>query len=859
MAFSFKPTDIKRTCGFQAYQRGIAYWKDNKVLDIKLTDQSATQQIISHVAGSHGEIYTTQIEILEYDEGDCEIIGECTCPVQIDCKHVAATLLKTLQEGPQALTSASTDLVSDWLDSLEAARREPETDSETAPASPYRLLYVLESNPERQDPYAIELVTQKVRLLKKGGYGKPSAFPLEKASETYYANDFLRQEDRDIAQLITNARNYYYYNYSNRYTLKREMGRLALEKILATGRCHWGDKDNPPLRPGDARELRFEWRDMGDGKQLEAVIEPAVSYLFRCEGFWFVDLDQQEAGPLSHPDLDSRQVEALLKAPVVPREQLEDISRKLILELPEYRLTPPVELEIETIDISGHNPKPRLRLMQIDSRTARTSAQGLHCARLSLDYGAVEVREPLGDNPLTQIVDGNRVYRVERDGDAERALFATLRNAGLRLLPTTPDRPRMDWQYETAPGDAASKAAQWDRFISETLPQLEAAGWTIEFDDSFQLRFEESDDWLGEFEESDNDWFSLSLGVELDGQRIDLLPLLVDILKAAPNARALKDHLQSQSAFLVEIAENQYLKIPSARLLPIFDTLVELYDQDPLDEHGKLNLSKQQALQLDGLLNNPTLTWRGAEELMALNRRLRDFSAIQPVPTPAGFNAELREYQQQGLSWLQFLVEYGFSGILADDMGLGKTIQTLAHLLTEKQAGRLTQPALIIAPTSLIANWRREANRFAPDLSVLVLHGPQRQRDFPRIDAHDLIITSYPLIRRDADNYREREFHLIVLDEAQAIKNPKSATTQAIFGLQATHRLCLSGTPVENHLGEFWSIFHFLMPGFLGNLQRFNRLYRNPIEKQQDDIRRDQLARRVRPFVLRRTKDEVAS
>jgi SNF2 family DNA or RNA helicase len=210
------------------------------------------------------------------------------------------------------------------------------------------------------------------------------------------------------------------------------------------------------------------------------------------------------------------------------------------------------------------------------------------------------------------------------------------------------------------------------------------------------------------------------------------------------------------------------------------------------------------------------------------------------------------------LNWLQFLREHGLAGVLADDMGLGKTVQTLAHLLVERESGRADRPSLVIAPTSLMTNWRQEAAKFAPALRVLVLHGLDRRAHFERIPEHDLVLTTYPLLPRDLPQLLEHEFHCVILDEAQFIKNAKTTYAQAACQLKARHRLCLTGTPMENHLGELWSLFHFLLPGFLGDELAFNSRFRRPIEKHADADRRGVLARRVAPFLLRRRKEQVA-
>jgi len=192
-------------------------------------------------------------------------------------------------------------------------------------------------------------------------------------------------------------------------------------------------------------------------------------------------------------------------------------------------------------------------------------------------------------------------------------------------------------------------------------------------------------------------------------------------------------------------------------------------------------------------------------------------------------------------------------------MGLGKTIQALAHVLTEKERGRLDRPALIVVPTTLVHNWREEAQRFTPTLRVLDLHGPQRHDRFDQIGEHDLILTTYALLWRDEAILAGHDYHLLLLDEAQYVKNAATKSAATIRTLRARHRLCLTGTPLENHLGELWAQFDFLLPGFLGTRQDFTRRWRTPIEKGGDAVRRDLLARRIRPFMLRRRKDEVAT
>ncbi|MBX6378532.1 MAG: DEAD/DEAH box helicase, partial [Clostridia bacterium] len=257
----------------------------------------------------------------------------------------------------------------------------------------------------------------------------------------------------------------------------------------------------------------------------------------------------------------------------------------------------------------------------------------------------------------------------------------------------------------------------------------------------------------------------------------------------------------------------------------------------------------------------------GDESWETLRRALADFGGVAPQPLPAGLCAELRPYQRRGYDWLCFLRQWGFHGILADEMGLGKTLQALAAVLATREDGSgpmagSGRPSLVVAPTSLVFNWMAEAARFAPSLRVLPLVGPGRQRLFAQLDRCDLALTTYALLRRDLPALAEVEFEWLILDEAQHIKNPASDTARAARSLRARHRLALTGTPVENDLRELWSLFAFLMPGWLGSLEAFTARYgrgsvpsAQPAAEEGDGLAR--LRRRIRPFVLRRTKADV--
>ena len=313
-------------------------------------------------------------------------------------------------------------------------------------------------------------------------------------------------------------------------------------------------------------------------------------------------------------------------------------------------------------------------------------------------------------------------------------------------------------------------------------------------------------------------------------------------------------------AVFLPLADGRVLAMPMARLRPIVEAMRELaFGMDR--GVGGLRFSPQDAARLadfEAATAGAALRWRGGDAVRNLGRKLTAAGGVPPVAVPPGFLAALRPYQAEGVAWLSLLREVGLGGILADDMGLGKTVQALAFLSIEKAAGRLDRPALVVAPTSLMSNWAREAARFAPDLRVLTLHGPDRHARFEAIADQDLVLTTYPLVARDRAVLAEEEWHVLLLDEAQTIKKPDAATTKLILSLDARHRFCLTGTPLENNLAELWSLFSFACPGLLGDRKRFIVDWRTPIEKTGNAERGRLLARRVRPFLLRRTKEEVA-
>ena len=401
-------------------------------------------------------------------------------------------------------------------------------------------------------------------------------------------------------------------------------------------------------------------------------------------------------------------------------------------------------------------------------------------------------------------------------------------------------------------------------FTAYALPQLESLGFKIEIAGDYPYQVVSPDvPWYANVESTEerSDWFSLELGIEIDGKRVNLVPALLELLEECGDATSLEALLRVPARFrVVPIGENRYLPVPPERLRSVMQVLLELYRGEELAD-GTFAFPGSRAgtvAKLDEALDSATLLWGGDTDVRKRGRSISTGSRVKQATLTTGLNATLRPYQQEGLDWLQHLVACDVGGVLADDMGLGKTLQTIAHVSTEKLSGRMTTPSLILMPTSLIGNWQREFKKFAPHVKLLVLHGSKREARRKELPDADVVLTTYPLLLRDLEHFRELDFHLLILDEAQAIKNPRSQVNKAVGALSARHRLCLSGTPVENNLEELWSLFDFLMPGFLGDASRFRTAFRHPIEREGNMQKLEALRNAIAPFILRRMKETVA-
>jgi superfamily II DNA or RNA helicase len=487
-------------------------------------------------------------------------------------------------------------------------------------------------------------------------------------------------------------------------------------------------------------------------------------------------------------------------------------------------------------DVFDQRPAPVLDLELSPCR----STEGLQ-ATVRFEYEGRAI--PASSEQTTvELLEGTRLRKFHRNKIAEAEALDLLKAVGF-VRPSvetgagTATVPGV-WAYRPPGSEAADEARVLPKAaggpgaeasLTEGLRTLEQNGWRLTWERSRELTALAEEAWYTGLTSGEWNWFEFEAGIEVNGNRINLLPVLHGLLQRFRgwSLARIRQRLLTEPV-CVPIAEGRVGIVPGRRLWRVVEQLFELMDDAPLGSNQRLALDGLRTAEIMELEEFATEPWETTRQVRRLMELLRRGLELRPHPAPPGLRTELRPYQQEGLAWLQLLREYEMDGILADDMGLGKTVQALAHLLVEKDAGRLAQPCLIVSPTSVLSNWAAELERHAPGLTWMILHGNERSERFAKLGSVDVALTTYPLLYRDAERYRERTFSYVILDEAQFIKNARSQAAQVVSRLAATRRLCLTGTPLENHLGELWALFHFLMPGFLGDPRAFKSRFRDP-------------------------------
>ncbi|WP_166823709.1 SNF2-related protein [Thalassoroseus pseudoceratinae] len=478
-----------------------------------------------------------------------------------------------------------------------------------------------------------------------------------------------------------------------------------------------------------------------------------------------------------------------------------------LLDMPTLpRLDLPKELDLEEITC---DPVPYLTI-----RSPR--GKRWHWERLQgdvrFDYLGTQVSASSTQWAIVQREQGRCILR---NREAEETAWTQLQENGFRRLL---DQRRSGFDVEIAA-----------RSLGPAVRTMIEQGWIIKADGQevrqpgkVQFRVE-----------SGIDWFELHAKVDFGGGSVSF-PELLSALSRGDTTIRLDD---GSWGILPEEWQRQFGLLSGLGI--------------PEDEH--VRFSHNQVALLDALLGSQELVERD-EQFEELRTRFREFGGVQEDKEPTGFKGELRGYQREGLGWLSFLQDFRLGGCLADDMGLGKTIQVLALLMRRRQNRDKRLPSLIVVPKSLLFNWHQESTRFTPEQAVLDYSGLDREALREKFDEYDIILTTYGTLRRDIVNLKDVQFDYVILDEAQTIKNPSSQIAKASRLLRANHRVALSGTPIENHLGDLWSIFEFLNPGMLGR----SSIFKSYTTDTKDENSRQLLTSGLRPFILRRTKSQVA-
>lgn len=717
------------------------------------------------------------------------------------------------------------------------------------------VLYIVDA-PRTLEGHGLTIEVDYREKRKDGNWGKPK----RQAITFDEISSLPDPRDREILSLLHGARSardsyssYYHSSYDNygsagsSFRLGAAMQTNLLRRMCETGRCllrieneadpsplQWDDAGTWELwvvaRAADDRQNFILTGELRRGEQRMDLSEPTMLV---AGGMVF---SRQTVAPVddggAFPWVVMLRNKQELLIPATDREEL----LQQLLSLPQLpRLDLPEELKVEEVRVV---PQPRLRVRKPAKRDYYMADR--LTGELSFNYDGVIVGD---DEPARGIYQPGQRRLILRDPDFERHAAATLRSVGFkRQTGYFAEHPN----YELAPNN-----------LPNVIRRLTAENWHVEADGQLYRQ-------PGEIKidvTSGIDWFELHGTADFGGGQSVGLPALLAALRRGEKTVRLDDGTFG-------VLPEQWLQ--KYGLMADMGTAA--------DDH--IRFGRTQIGVLDALLaSQPQATCDTVFE--QARDRMRNFTGVRAADPPASFQGTLRPYQREGLGWMEFLREFSFGGCLADDMGLGKTVQVLA-LLEERRQLRASAslrnspessngqpqsvqtrssegkigPSLVVVPRSLIFNWREEAAKFAPNLHVIDHTGIGRAKSAEAFKDFDLILTTYGTLRNDAPFLRDIRFDYVILDEAQAIKNASSESAKAVRLLQADHRLALSGTPVQNHLGELWSLFEFLNPGMLGTARAFQAagVTTRVVEQQTREL----LSRALRPFILRRTKQQVA-
>ena len=865
---------------------GYSYFRQGHVRLQEIDSEEG--MAVAWVTGSRTRPYETMVILLDDEDYD-PFYTTCTCPVGGGCKHGAA-LLYFLQyhqnsrpEAPEprksqrprlAITTISKGeeqaALSGGLTQWLAACRSEEGQRKTEPAP---LSYVLSVKKRDATPAkpkgknALPLPALPMQMVLKAQGLVEDAYH-GRRSRTVWPSELqhgrLHLTPLDCRLLLRMSRKENGGDFGIDQTPEGPEGWQWLQDAAATGRLVWNKPHGGPLAIGQPKSLSFVWLrlpdqrlvlspvGLGPGAILLAsnppcIVDPVAAEIFQ------LDLPMPPENMhqlLLLPPLSPMDAIALAEnwgrlfgssVPVPPRPSFQDLGQ--------ITPTPVLTFLKEPMEVDGSSGKSRSRYRYAQPREEQL------LARLSFRYADYQVDATTREAIVrAQTTDG--IVHFTRDLEAEQA--AVTRLEATALVPIAGLRIYKVMVHQAWDHMLLSTFSDIDHFelLAGEVAELGKEGWQIAYASNWPIRYQAMDEESPGLtslargsDASGIDWFDIGLEALVDGERVDILPALRTMLsKSGDQIR----HMADTERLILELGDGQFTSISLGKLRPLLEALLSLALDTPT--FGKLAASRHDLSLLAGL-GDTGLTWTGAEDLRRYAHAMVQMDFNQQ-PAPKALQAELRAYQHTGLNWLQALRVGGFGGILADDMGLGKTVQTIAHMLAvqEIEQGQV----LIVCPTSVIPNWQAELARFAPHVTCLTWHGAARSTLADQLDEAQVVLTSYPLLSRDKAIFLGRTMILAVFDEAHVLKNPATTGFQTAIKIKAAQVLALSGTPVENRLSDLWALATLTNPGLLGSLEHFRTVYRKPIENDNDARARSLLARKVQPFLLRRTKEEVA-
>ncbi|WP_419737615.1 SNF2-related protein [Ruegeria sp.] len=828
--------------------------------------------LLSEVRNRSETVYHQRIKITPWGAID----GHCSCPVGYNCKHVAAALIAWLEPSKDVLpvTPRISPRIQTWIarsnelttdGDPKNSRPDGERPEDYPPKTRERLLYVLERS---SGELTVSIWKGRVNTKGTGLNVSMKRYNVLQNLRSAIAK-FIRPIDLILVSELARAKlidgQYSYGSYTDIPEVLRRppaVGADLIARICKTERCFASNDTRCKLVwSEESRPADLEWKVQASGTQRLGFVAGEVLRV-GSDTIW-IDPDSGKAGCFSgvvspeivrlvqqSPDLDPDDLPAIIEA--LP-ERLgalplpKPVPVKKVMRAPENRIA---KLKL---DVAKTRPQ----------RWYREPALSLPTLSLQFEYDGHDV--DFGDLTAPQFVNGTEVVTLERDSAWEECCHQRLEDAGA-ILPFegdfTPGDKMLD--ADLVFPEAPSRDAM--RFTFDILPQLRSEGWQITENPKWPYRLSGAEAQLSVSTQAEageafqgHDWFSFGFQARIGDKNLDVAPMIAAFLEqiadsydpqALPDLDTFTRDLGCRPVY-IDLGKEGYVAVS---LAPIASVL-HLFLRHAAERRHLHPTDAPLAAAVQDALNGSDVRFADNAGILPLAKALQALTAQDNFIPPEGLKAELRPYQAFGADWMGRITEAGFGGVLADDMGLGKTLQTLTTL----QAHRGRRPSLLVAPTSLLHNWQSQAAQFTPELRLLTLHGLKRRELTGQIPDADLVLTTYPLLSRDQDILSAQKWDLIIVDEAQMLKNPASKMAKSLRLLSGSGRLALTGTPVENSLQDLWTLFDWVVPGLLGNRKTFVSLFRTPIEKHADAQAQARLNRRIQPFLLRRTKEEVAS